>query len=68
MMYVAERKVNAKVYEDVLKTTEKNVTITFKTCGYTVDECRKALNKKMKEYSANPFVKEVTPISEYFAN
>lgn len=68
MMYVAERKVNATVFTDVEKTIERVITVTFTTCDYTVDGCRKTLNKKMKEYSANPFVKEVTPVSEHFAN
>ena len=68
MMYTGVRKVNATVYTDVEKTIERVITVTFTTCDYTIDDCRKTLNKKMKEYSANPFVKKVTPVSEYFEN
>lgn len=68
MMYTGVRKVEVKVYTDINKVETKVVKHTFKTCGYTIDECRKNLNKKIKEYSENPYIQKVIPVSEYFEN
>lgn len=67
-VYVGIRKVNATFYTNVEKTEVRTMVHTFKTCQNTIDECRKALTKKVNEYKNNPYIIEVTPISEYFEN
>jgi len=68
MYYVGERKVNATFYVDKAHTETRTLTQTFKACAETIDKCRESLNKQVARYADNPYMIEVKPISEHFAN
>ena len=66
--YVGERKIKATFFVDKTRTETRTMVHTFKTCAETIDKCRESLDKQVARYADNPYMIEVKPVSEYFAN
>ena len=67
-MYTVVKKVMVTLYANYEKTELQIMPQTFRTCGETINDARKNVNQKIKEYANNPYVVEVKPIYEHFEN
>lgn len=64
--YTGVRTVKATFYTDYERTKVETITTRFTGVGETIDKTRKSINEKVKRYTSNTYVIEVTPISEHF--